>query len=370
MFRAYSALIRKEFIQVSRDRNMLRLIFLMPVVQLLVLGYAVNLDVKKISLDVYDFNRSQTSRELVDAMKAGDYFIPGEEGQTKERRPLWHLADRFQDGSAQMAVIIPEDFSERLTRGENVTIGLMADGTDANSARIGLGYTAQIVDRYAWKHTGLSPPIGIRSAFLYNPETESVYYMVPGIVATLLTMVTIMLTSMAIVREREMGTLEQLMVTPISGFVLLMGKITTFAILGLLEMVIALAVGVLWFGIPFVGSPLLLLALAVLFLISTLGMGMFFSTITSSQQQAMFLAFFSTIFAMLTSGFFTPISNMPQWMQYITYLNPMRYFMTIMRGILMKGAGIADLAPDIIALAVYGSVIFSLSVIRFKKRTE
>ena len=365
MRRAYLGLIRKEFIQVWRDPKMLGIIFAMPVVQLLLLGYAVNVDVKNITLDVYDFDRSRTSRELVSAMKAGDYFLPTEEAFVREATPVWDLDARFKDGSAEMALIISNGFSSGLARGDSVTVGVLADGADANSARTGLGYCAQIVNRYSRRVTGVSPPVEIRHRFLYNPEAESVNYMVPGIVATLLMMVTVMLTSMAIVRERETGTLEQLMVTPIKVHTLLLGKLTTFAILGLFEATLALTIGVLWFGIPFVGSPLLLFALAGLFLLTTLGMGMFFSTITSTQQQAMFLAWF---FAILTSGFFTPISNMPPLIQRITYLNPMRYFMSIIRGIMMKGAGLVDLLPEIGALIVFGAVIFSFSMIRFHKR--
>jgi ABC-2 type transport system permease protein len=212
--------------------------------------------------------------------------------------------------------------------------------------------------------------VEIREDVLYNPDSESVNYMVPGIVATLLMMVTVMLTAMAIVREREIGTLEQLMVTPISGWILLMGKITTFGLLGILEMAVALTLGVVWFGIPFVGSPVLLLLLSGLFLVTTLGMGMFFSTVSSTQQQAMFLAWFFSVFAILTSGFFTPIFNMPQWVQVVTYLNPMRYFVVIVRGIMMKDAGISDLYQDILALVVYGTVVFGFSAMRFRKRVD
>jgi ABC-2 type transport system permease protein len=370
MIRAYLGPIRKEFIQVKRDTNMLRIIFAMPVLQLLLLGYAVNLDVRNISLDVYDYDRTQQSRQLVDAMRPGGYFLPDDSSYVRKPRPLWALDDRFKSGSADMALVIPNNFARRLARSEPTAIGLLIDGADANQARIGMGYAMQIVNRYAAGLKASRLPIELRETVLYNPDAESVNYMVPGIVATLLMMVTVMLTSMAIVRERELGTLEQLMVTPISGYVLLMGKITTFGLLGLLEMTLALTLGVLWFGIPFVGSPALLFLLSGLFLMTTLGMGMFFSTLASTQQQAMFLAWFFSVFAILTSGFFTPISNMPDWVQAITYANPMRYFMVIVRGILMKGAGVGDLYPQILALAAFGSVIFGFSALRFKKRVD
>jgi ABC-2 type transport system permease protein len=369
MMRGYLGLIRKEFIQMRRDPAMLRIVLLAPILQLLLLGYAVNTDVKLIDADVYDYDRSRFSREFVRSFEAGDYFAPSERLATHETAPLWELQDRFRRNETQVAIILPDDFSERLTQRKSVTVGLIADGSDANAARAGLGYAGLIVRRFSQRVTGMELPIEIRHKFRYNPELESVYYMVPGIVATLLTMVTMMLTAMGIVRERETGTLEQISVTPISGHTLLLGKITSFAVLGIFEMAVALAVGVLWFGIPFAGSPLLLLALSLLYLLTTLGMGTFFSTVTSTQQQAMFLAWFFSIFAILTSGFFTPISNMPLWMQRITLLNPMRYFMEIVRSIMMKGSGASDLMPEIIAIAIYGVVVFSLATARFRKRT-
>ncbi|RME27359.1 MAG: ABC transporter permease, partial [Candidatus Zixiibacteriota bacterium] len=201
MWRAYLGLIRKEFIQVRRDRNMLRLIFAMPLIQLLLLGYAVNLDVKKIAVDIYDFDRSQLSREYVSSLRAGDYFTPNTKADLSAR-PLWELARRTQSGDAEMALILREDFSEQLDAGRRVRVGLVADGANANTARIGLGYAALMTARFNRRVTGVSPSIELRERFLYNPESESVYFMVPGIVATLLTMVTVMLTAMAIVRER------------------------------------------------------------------------------------------------------------------------------------------------------------------------
>ncbi|MEW5993729.1 MAG: ABC transporter permease [Candidatus Zixiibacteriota bacterium] len=360
---AFAGLVRKEFRQVFRDRNMLRIIFMAPIIQLLLFGYVVNTEVKQIALDIYDFDRSRLSRELVDVLGAGDYFLPVE-----VQAPLRTLEHRFQDGTAEMTLVIPPDFSEKLVQGSPVQVGLVADGTNSNSALIGQGYAARIAQQFSQKQTGFSPFMEIRRHILYNPEAESVYFMVPGIVATLLTMVSVMLTSMGIVRERERGTLEQLLVTPISTTTLLLGKITPFAILAMFEMVLALTVGVLWFGIPFVGSPLLLFALSVVYLLGTLGIGLFFSTVTTTQQQAMFFAWFFSIFAILTSGFFTPVSNMPQWLQYITCLNPMRFFMNIVRGIMMKGAGVGELLSDIATLSIYAVAIFLFAALRFSKR--
>lgn len=361
--RTITALIRKEFLQVFRDRNMLRLIFIAPIIQLLVLGYAINIDVRNFYTAVYDYDRSDLSREFVRSLSAGDYFVV-----TATDLPVLAVDRGFMQNRYNAALIIPEDFSRRIGTGRPVTAGLLVDGTNANSAGIAIGYASVIADQFNRRVTGKKPPIAMRQRVLYNPEAESVYFMVPGIVAVLLTMITTMLTSMAIVREREMGTLEQLMVTPIPTPALILGKIVPFAILGYIEMSVALAIGILWFGIPFAGSPVLLYALSFVYLFTTLGLGMFISTVTKSQQQAMFFAWFVMIFALLTSGFFTPISNMPEAVQYLTYLNPLRYFMTIVRGIMMKGAGMDILYPQVAALIAFGLIIFTLSTLRFSKR--
>ncbi len=363
MTRALTGLVRKEFLQVFRDRNMLSLIFAMPIVQLILFGYIVNTEVRLIDLDVYDFDRSETSRAFVNSCRAGGYFIP-QEGVPS----ILALDERFKKGASEMALIIPEDFSTRLQTRWQAAVGLIADGTGANATGIGLGYMGQIAGEFSQRELGVTPPVDIRYRFLYNPEAESVYFMVPGIVAALLTMITVMLTSMAIVRERERGTLEQLLVTPMSSTTLLLGKVIPFAALGLFELAFALMIGVLWFSVPFVGSPFLLLALSLLYLLTTLGLGLLFSTVTTTQQQAMFFAWFFFVFALLTSGFFTPISNMPQWMQYVTLLNPMRYFISIARGIMMKGSGITELWADTYPLILFGVSIFGIAAARFTKR--
>jgi ABC-2 type transport system permease protein len=233
-----------------------------------------------------------------------------------------------------------------------------------------MGYANLITTEFSRDRLDLSIPVKLRAKALYNPESESVYYMVPGIVALLLTMITVMLTSMAIVREREIGTLEQLMVTPITKRELLLGKTIPFAILGFIEISVALALGVIWFGIPFVGSWPLLYFLSFIFLFTTLGVGIFVSTISSTQQQAMFYAWFFMIFAILTSGLFIPIQNMPESIQYLTYLNPLRYFMVIIRGIMLKGAGFDTLHTSIIAMVLFSVGIFTFAWLRFGKRVK
>lgn len=361
--RTVLALIRKEFLQVFRDHNMLRVVFLMPFIQLLVLGYAVDTDVRRIETAVYDFDHSRLSREFTQALSAGDYFVTGTSKVSVLNLDRDFLANRYK-----AALVIPEGFGRDLENGAGAGASLTVDGSNANSAAIALGYAGLITAQFNQRIADCPQPISIRQKLLYNPEAESVYYMVPGIVAVLLTMITVMLTSMAIVREREMGTLEQVMVTPISTPAFILGKTIPFAILGFVEMSLALAVGILWFGIPFAGSWALLYGLSLVFLFTTLGMGMFISTVTSTQQQAMFFAWFFAIFAIMTSGFFTPIDNMPEVVQYMTYLNPLRFYIRIVRGIMMKGAGVNTLSRDIIALVVYSAVIFFFAWMRFSKR--
>ncbi len=365
MFRTVIALINKEFRQVFRDHNMLRMIFIMPIIQLLVLGYAVSTDVKNIDTAVYDFDRSVYSREYIRSLSAGDYFIT-----RAGRFPVMDADHGFRENLYSTAVIIPRDFSRQLQERKKAEIGFMVDGANANSAAIALGYMNIITGQYNEKVTGLSLPITMRQQRLYNPEAESVDFMVPGIVSVLLTMITMMLTSMAIVREREIGTLEQLMVTPITTPALIMGKTIPFALIGFVEMSVALALGVIWFRVPFVGSWVLLYSLAFIYLFTTLGIGMFASTVSKTQQQAMFLTWFFSIFAILTSGFFIPIANMPPSIQYLTYLNPLRYFMKITRAIMMKGASLEVLYPDVLAMLLFGVAIFTFSILRFSKRVK
>jgi ABC-2 type transport system permease protein len=363
--RTVLALIKKEFLQVFRDRIMLVLIFLMPIIQLLILGYAINVDVKQIYAAVYDYDRSELSREFVRSLSAGDYFVC-----RSSDIPLPEVDRGFTENRYNTALIIPEDFSEKLERGKSVKAGFIVDATNANSAAIAIGYAGLITGQFNQRIAGVERPVSMRQKILYNPEGESVYYMVPGIVAVLLTMITAMLTSMGIVREREVGTLEQLMVTPISTPAFILGKTIPFAILGFVEMSIALAFGILWFNIPFAGSWTLLYSLSFIYLFTALGVGMFISTMTGTQQQAMFFTWFFSIFAILTSGFFTPIENMPELVQYITYLNPLRYFMKIVRGIMMKGSGADALYPEILAMIIFSAVIFTFSWLHFSKRIK
>ncbi len=365
MFRAVLALMKKEFYQVIRDHNMLRMIFLAPVIQLIIMGYVASTDVKLIRTVVYDYDRSTLSREYIRSLSAGSYFLTG-----VSDIPLLEAQRGFRENKYDVVLVIPHRFSSSLEAAKPVKVGLMVGGSNANSAAIALGYANVITAQFNRNVTGFSQPISLQQKTLYNPEGESVYFMVPGIVATLLTMITLVLSSIAIVREREIGTLEQLMVTPISTPALILGKTIPFALIGFIEMSTALLLGMVWFKVPFVGSWLLLYALSFIYLFTTLGVGMFISTISTTQQQAMFFSWFFSMFTMLTSGFFTPIANMPKIVQYLTYLNPLRYFMKMVRGIIMKGASIDALYTEIIAMIIFGAVVFTSSWLRFSKRVK
>jgi ABC-2 type transport system permease protein len=361
--RTVIAMIRKEFRQVFRDRTMLRLIFVAPILEMFLLGYAVNFDVKRIPTAVYDYDRSDLSREFTRSFTGGDYFtVRGTD------IPLTAVDKGFDEGRYAVALVIPSNFSRRIEEAESTSVGMIVDGTNANSAGIALGYAGVITQQFNDRHFNLPRPITLRQKVLYNPALKSVNYMVPGVVAILITVVTVMLTSMAIVREREAGTFEQVMVTPISAQAFILGKTMPFAILAFLEISVALAFGIAWFRIPFAGSWVLLYLSAFIFLFTTLGMGMLISTVSKTQQQAMFFAWFFTLFTMMTSGFFTPIENMPVVVQDITLLNPMRYFMKVIRGIMMKDAGLDALYPDILAMIVFSAAIFAISWRRFSKR--
>ena len=365
MIQTVLAIVRKEFQQIRRDPLMIRIIFVVPIVQMLVLSYAISTDVKYVYTAVYDYDRGELAREFVRSISTGDYFLP-----STSPVPLLESEENLRSGAKNVNLIIPNDFSERLRNSKPVTLGFVTDGANANSASIATGYATLAAFQFSNRLAASPIPITLRPKILYNPGGESVYYIVPGIVAVLLAMITMFLTAMAIVREREKGTLEQLMVSPIPTPALILGKIIPFAILGYFEMSVALAVGILWFGIPFAGSWPLLYGLSFLFILTTLGVGMLVSTMTNTQQQAMFFTWFFTIYAILMSGFFIPIDNMPPVLQKLTYLNPLRYYMTIVRGIMMKGAGLESLRTEALALLIFAVTMFSFSWMRFHKRVN
>lgn len=367
-------LIRKEFIQLRRDPRMLRLVIVAPIIQLIVFGYAVTTDIKHIPTAVIDADRSRESRELVARFSNTGYF----KVLAVLERPQ-ELAPLMDSGRVQAGVHIPCGFAKSLARGESAPLQVIVDGTDSTTAGMVLGYASGVLKRYAEEVMGERlqrlranlirlPVVEERTRVWFNPELKSVNYMVPGVLCTILLIVTMVLTSMAIVREREIGTLEQIIVTPIRATELMVGKILPFVLIGFVDMVLILLVATLWFRVPLRGSLLLLFALAAVFLLTTLGLGLFISTVSHTQQQAMMTAFFIMLPSILLSGFMFPIENMPRAILWVTYLIPLRYFLNIVRGIFLKEVGIEVLWGDVLALLVIGLMLFTLASLRFTKR--
>ncbi len=361
-------LIRKEFLQLKRDRRLRAVLVLAPILQLFLFGYAVSLDIKHIPLVVCDRDRSSESRELIASFSRSGYFeLRGWVDSPREfDRPL-------ASGRALAAVYIPADFSKRRAKGETAQVQVILDGTDINSAGVAAGYIGGLLAHHARK-TSPSPAesaswrIAHHPRIWYNPELRSVNYMVPGVICLILGTVMTAVTAMAVVRERETGTLEQLIVTPIRPFELMLGKTLPFAAIGLLDVLLIVLLARYWFGVAVAGSVCFLFAAAMLFLLTTLGLGLFISTVSRTQQQAMLTAFFVIMPSVILSGFMFPIENMPAVIQWITYLIPLRYFVDIVRSVFLQGVGIQVLWPQVLALAALGGVIFLLSAARFQKK--
>jgi ABC-2 type transport system permease protein len=365
-FERIKRIIIKEFIQAFRDKRMRFFLFVPPLVQLLVFGYVVSLDVNNISTAFLDLDKSSESRELARRLEASGYFTithsPTSVGEIRE------LLDR---GKVLCAVQINRGFEKDLRKRVPTSVQVVVDGTYSNTALIALGYVNGTIAKYAQDRAVpkiTAGAIDVRTTAWYNPELKSRNYNVPGVMATVIMLMSIMLTSMAIVREREAGTMEQLMVTPITPVELMLGKTVPFAAISLIDMLLVTVVGVFWFAVPIRGSLLLLLASTVVYLLSVLGIGLFISTVAKTQQQALMTAMFFTMPAILLSGFVFPIENMPKIFQYVTYINPLRYFLVIIRGIFLKGNGADILWPHLAALAVIGCAVMALSALRFRKR--
>lgn len=364
-------MIRKEFLQVFRDPAMVGMIFVLPLIQLLILSFAITTEVKHLKLTVVDLDRSPESRKIVRAFSHTDRFdVVGFSDD------MGGIRGRMQGWKTQMALVIPRGFSKDLHRGLDPQIQVVTDGVDGNSAGVALGYARGILEELGAQYAARAQlseaeapfrPVHAIERMWYNPNLSSQQYIVPGIVVVLLTILPMMLSAVSLVKEAEIGTLEQLMVTPLRKVDLLAGKLIPFLILSYLELIIVTVVAVKVFHIEMAGSYALLAGLAFLYLLTTLGLGIFISTVTHSQQQAMFVAWFFMLFMILMSGFFIPIENMPPFLQQLTYLNPMRYFMAIVRDLFQKGASIRFLMKDAVPMTAFGVVIFASGVVKFRK---
>jgi ABC-2 type transport system permease protein len=365
-------LVRKEFIQLFRDKKNRPLLVIAPLVQLIVFGYVVTTDVRDIRVGLIDQSRTPESRRFIDAIDGNKTFR------------ITHSLNRSADldhlllaRKIDLGVHIPSDFSTQIRKGETTEVQIIADGSMSNMASIRISYTISLLEgfnsqliRELHPHRIDYGEIDGRIRTWYNPNLDSQYFYVPGIVAFLVMLLSLLFTSMAIVREKESGTMEQLIVTPLKPFELILGKTIPFVIIAQAQMILVIAFAILWFKIPMVGSAFLLLGATFIFLISTLGIGLFISTVSKTQQQAMMTNFFFILPFFMLSGFVFPIANMPTVVQWFTYLNPLQYFLVIVRGIFLKGTGLDALWPQFLGLAILGGIVFPAAVNRFRKRLD
>jgi ABC-2 type transport system permease protein len=373
VFERIKHMLIKEFAQVFRDPKMRGVIFVMPVVQVLVFGYAVTTDVKHVATAVRDLDNSVAGRELIARFEKSGYFdiieYVADDGRARE------LVD---DGRVRAVLVINHGFEDDLRAGRTAQLQVIVDGTDSNTAGIVLDYSAKIArqfsqnvldTRYArLKGVPQEPAqVAVQTRAWFNENLESRNFYVPGVIAIIVLLITLMLTSMAVVREKEIGTMEQIMVSPITPAEFILGKTVPFALIGFADVIGITLVGVLWFEVPIRGNLLLLLGATTLYLMTTLGVGLLISTVSGTQQQAMMSTFFFYFPAVLLSGFMFPIANMPELVQWLTYLNPLRYFLVIVRGIFLKGVGPSILWPQMAALAVMGLAMLWLASRRFRK---
>ncbi len=376
MFHRVRFLFVKELIQVLRDKRLRITLIFPPIFQLIIFGYAANLDVKDIHTAVRDLDQSVESRELLNRFGSSKYFNIIAYPQTPRE-----IETLIKKGDVILSIEIPSDFSRKLKKGDTATVQIILDGTESNTAMIALGYLGRILSEYSTtimiKRLNREGMVGFEEAGVelehriwFNPNAESRLFYVPGVIASIAFLLPIILTAQAIVREKEIGTLEQIMVTPIRSWELMLGKTLPFAMIGLADAIMIALIGVFWFEVPLRGNPLLLLLGNVFFLMSSVGVGLFISTISSTQQQAQISTFFFMMPAFILSGFAFPLENMPEWLQYITYANPLRYFLIIIRGVFLKGNGLDILWPQMLALVILGGLTIFLSSMRFQKRLK
>ena len=367
----------KEFIQVFRDKRTRFVLFGPPVIQMLVFGYAATFEIHHVPTVVLDLDHSQESRELLSRFSSSPYFDV--QSQLTDQRQLAGLIDQ---GKATIGLRINAGFAQNLRKGQTAPLQVIVDATNSNTALIASGYITQIalgfardyqkdrIYRIAPQLMEEIPSVELEQRPWYNPDLRSRWFFVPGVIGSLTLVLVVVLTAFAVVREREIGTLEQIMVTPIRPAEFILGKTLPFFLIGLFDVSLIATVGTLWFQIPFRGRILVLLVGAILFLLCMLGVGLLISTVSSTQQQAMVTSFFFIMPAITFSGFGFPISTMPQWLQYLTYLSPLRYFLVVLRGTYLKGVGMDILWPQMLAMAGLGISLLMIAVLRFHKALD
>jgi ABC-2 type transport system permease protein len=369
------SIIRKEFIQIFRDPRTLMLILVMPIIQLFLLGYAATTDVRNVPIALWDQSRSPESRALLDAFRAADYFNFAYEVHSEGE-----IQTLIEQGDVRGALVIPPDYAVKLMEG-NGQVSMILDGSDAtvgstalSAARlIGQSHSIKVLSEQAARQgrgNAVQPPLEVRTQVWYNPDLRSAYFMIPGVIGMVLYAIMAMLTATAVVRERERGTIEQLIVTPIRSWELIVGKVMPYVILGFFDLFEVLLIGHYWFSVPVRSNLLLVVGTAGLLLLSSLGIGLFASTIANTQQEALLTVFVTILPGVFISGFLFPLEAMPRFLQIVSYAIPLRYYLVIVRSLLLKGVGFAALQTEIISLAAFGLVIMTLASLRFRKRLD
>jgi ABC-2 type transport system permease protein len=368
VFERVKNLVIKEFLQAFRVKRTIFFLFVTPMIQLFIFGYVATTDVNNVATAFYDLDKTSESRELARRLESSGYFTIRHIPRSPDE-----IRDLVDKGSVICAIQVDRNFGRDLKKNIPTEIQVIVDGTDSNTALIAMGYVNSVVAKYG-RDMMVQPvkarlsTVEFRTRVWYNPDLRSKNYNVPGVIASIIMLTCLILTSMSVVRERETGTMEQLMVTPLRPMELMLGKTIPPAVIGYFDMTLVTVFGIFWFDVPIKGAILLLVLCTGVYLLSVLGIGLFISTISKTQQQAMMATFLFFQPAILLSGFATPIETMPAVFQYITYLNPLRYFLIIVRGIFIKGVGIDILWPQILALFLLGAVVLTLSSFRFRKR--
>ncbi|MBN8654479.1 MAG: ABC transporter permease [Anaerolineae bacterium] len=370
-----NSIVRKEFVQIFRDPRSLALIIVMPIIQLFLLGYAATTDVKNVPIAVLDQSQSAQSRELLDAFRAADYFrIDYVVGSTEEYQLL------VESGKIRAALVIPPDYENQITEGKAQVLFVL-DGSDGSvgatalsTARlIGQSYATKVQEsQFALRGSGSlpTPPVEVRTQVWYNPDFQSAYFMIPGVIGMILSFITTILTATTIVRERERGTIEQLIVTPIRSWELIVGKLLPYVILAFVETFEILIVGHLAFDVPVRGSLLLITLASGLFLMSSLGIGLFASTMANTQQEAMLTVMMFNLPMIFLSGFFFPVQAMPKFLQLVSLAIPLRYYLVVIRALMLKGVGFVAIQSELISLTIFGIIIMGIAALRFRKRLD
>jgi ABC-2 type transport system permease protein len=369
------SLTRKEFIQIFRDPRTLALIIAMPIVMLFLLGYAATTDVKNLSLAVWDQSRTPASRQLLDVFRSADYFNIAYEADSQDE-----IQALIEQNKVHAALIIPPDYDHRLSEG-SAKVEMILDGSDATvgstalsaAQLIGQSYAIQVMAYQAvllGRSAAIKPPVEVLTQVWYNPDLVSAYFMIPGVIGMILYFITTLLTASTIVRERERGTIEQLIVTPIRSWELVVGKILPYVVLGFLDTFEVLLIGHFWFKVPVRSSLSLIVVTSGLLLISSLGVGLLASTIANTQQEAFLTVLFTILPSIFLSGFFFPLEAMPPFLRFLSYIIPLRYFLIIIRSLMLKGVGAMAIQNEIIALIILGIILMGAASLRFRKRLD